>query len=164
MFYMLMLLVAIVTTFLCFLAVITCVSFIFSNQRWLWILPFVLSITFLIISIQPLYLNATNFLSGSYMVQISPDRSVREVFPLVIVILWYFMILTLHYALKQVVKDNTYLSHKQKNLDESRYIEKKEFHAYQARRLALKKLQVDIEQQTSGDLYPIKWVTFYDQH
>ncbi len=159
-----MLLVAIITTLLCFLAVITSLSFIFSNQRWLWILPFVLSITFFIISIQPLYLNATNYLSGSYMVQISPDRSVREVFPLVIVILWYFMILTLHYALKQVVKDNTYLSNKQKNLDESRYIEKKEFFKYQVKQLALKKLQVDIDQQTSGDTYPIKWVTLYDQH
>jgi len=98
------------------------------------------------------------------MVEISPDRSVREVFPLVIVILWYFMILTLHYALKQVVKDNTYLSNKQKNLDESRYIEKKEFSNYQIKQLALKKLQVDIDQQTSGNTYPIKWVTFYDQH
>lgn len=159
-----MLLVAIITTLLCFLAVITSLSFIFSNQRWLWVLPFVLSLTFLFISIQPLYFNATNYISGSYMVEISPDRSVREVFPLVIVILWYFMILTLHYALKQVVKDNTYLSNKQKNLDESRYIEKKEFSNYQIKQLALKKLQVDIDQQTSGTTYPIKWVTFYDQH
>ena len=164
MFYMLMLLVAIVTTFLCFLAVITCASFIFSNQKWLWILPFVLSLTFLAISIQPLFLNATNFISGSYMVEISPDRSVREVFPLIIVILWYFMILTLHYALKQVVKDNTYITNKQKNLDESRYIEQKEYHKYQIHKLALKRLQVDIESQVSGDTYPIKWVTFYDQH
>ncbi len=119
---------------------------------------------FFIISIPPLYLNATNYLSGSYQVSISPDRSVREIFPLAIVILWYFMILTLHYALKQVVKDNSYLSNKQKNLDESRYIEKKEFYAYQIRQLSLKKRQVDIEQQTSGDLYPIKWVTYYDEH
>jgi hypothetical protein len=63
-----------------------------------------------------------------------------------------------------VVKDNTYLSNKQKNLDESRYIEKKEFSNYQIKQLALKKLQVDIDQQTSGTTYPIKWVTFYDQH
>lgn len=159
-----MLLVAVITTFLCFLAIVTCLKFIFSNQRWLWILPFVLSITFFMISIPPLRLNATNFITGSYLVEISPDKSVREIFPLVIVILWYFMILSLHYALKQVVKDNKYLTHKQKNLDESRYIEQKEYQKYLIKQLKLKKFQVDIDKQTSGNTYPIKWVTYYDQY
>ena len=135
-----------------------------SNQRWLWILPFIISITFFMISIPPLKENATALLSGSYMVQISPDRSVREIFPLIIVLLWYFMIITLYFSLKQVVKDNTYISNKKKNLDESRYIEQKEYQKYVIKQLTLRKTQVNIEKQTSGSSYPIKWVTFYDQH
>ncbi len=135
-----------------------------SNQRWLWILPFIISITFFMISIPPLKENATALLSGSYMVQISPDRSVKEIFPLIIVLLWYFMIITLYFSLKQVVKDNSYISHKKKNLDESRYIEQKEYQKYVIKQLTLRKTQVNIEKQTSGSSYPIKWVTFYDQH
>ena len=74
MFYMLILLVAIITTFICFLSIIASVRFLFTKQGLFWLIPLVLSVTFLIMSISPLVLVATQMIDGSYQVSISPDR------------------------------------------------------------------------------------------
>jgi len=164
MFYMLILLVAIITTFICFLSIIASLRFIFTKQGLFWLVPLVLSIVFLIMSISPLVLVASQVIDQSYQVTISPDRSVREIVPLIIVLLWYTMILSFRYALKLVIPDNTYLENKKKNLDEAQYIQKKERQKYLIQQMKRNKKKIDITQEVSGTTYPIKWVTLYDEH
>ena len=164
MFYMLILLVAIITTFICFLSIIASVRFLFTKQGLFWLIPLVLSVTFLIMSISPLVLVATQMIDGSYQVSISPDRSVREVVPLIIVLLWYTMILSFRYALKLVIPDNTYFENKKKNLDEAQYIQKKERQKYLIEQMKRNKKKIDISREVAGTTYPIKWVTLYDEH
>lgn len=158
-----MILVPILTTLLCFLAAAACFRFILSRQGWFWILPLIISTMFLYISIEPLMNVATGAVSGSYMVEISPDRSVREIFPLIIVLIWYSMIITFRYALKMVVPVNRHLINTEKNLNESRYMEKVELRELK-KRVRLKNRRILSFSATSqGDTYPIEWVELFDE-
>lgn len=164
MFNMLMLLVAVFTTLLCFLSAAACLRFLVSRQGWFWVLPFVISVIFFYISISPLAIIATGLAEGSYQVEISPDRSVREVVPLLIILLWYTMIITFRYALKMVVPDNKHLLDTMKNLNEARYMQRIEVRRYQreARRRLRREHRVNLEY--FGSRYPVKWVALFDEH
>lgn len=161
---MLMLLVAVSTTLLCFLSAAACMRFLVSRQGWFWVLPLVISLAFLIISISPLHMIASGLVEGSYLVEISPDRSVREVVPLVIVLLWYTMIITFRYALKMVVPDNKHLLDTMKNLKEARYMQRIELRKYERdlRRKLRRENRVLLER--SGSRYPVTWVALFDEH
>lgn len=161
---MLMLLVAVSTTLLCFLSAAACLRFLLSRQGWFWVLPLVISFAFLYISVTPLFLLATGMISGSYRVEISPDRSVREIIPLIIVLLWYTMIITFRYALKLVVPDNKHLLDTMKNVKEARYMQKIELRKFNKESRKHKKRQVKIERERAGVRYPRKWVTLFDEH
>lgn len=164
MFSMLMLLVAIFTTLLCFLSAAACLRFLFSRQGWFWVFPFAISMVFLYISIAPLHAIATGLAAGTYEVTISPDRSVREVVPLIIVLLWYAMIITFRYALKMVVPDNKHLLDTMKNLKEARYMQRIELRKYQREtRKQLRKI-VKVRLERSGTRYPVRWVALFDEH
>jgi len=158
-----MIFVPILTTLLCFLACAACLRFILSRQGWFWILPLIISTMFLYISIEPLMNVATGAVSGSYLVEISPDRSVREVFPLIIVLIWYAMIITFRYALKMVVPVNRHLINTEKNVKEARYMEKVELRSL-TKRIRLRKKRVAVAfTNTQGDIYPIEWVELFDE-
>lgn len=158
-----MILVPVFTTLLCFLAAAACFRFILSRQGWFWILPLIISAMFLYISIEPLMNVATGAVSGSYLVEISPDRSVREIFPLIIVLIWYSMIITFRYALKMVVPVNRHLINTEKNLNESRYMEKVELRDLK-KRVRLKSRRVlAFSSNSQGDTYPIEWVELFDE-
>jgi hypothetical protein len=161
---MLMLLVALFTTLLCFLSAAACMRFLASRQGWFWVLPFVISITFLVISINPLYNIATGLAEGSYRVEISPDRSVREVVPLVIVLLWYTMIITFRYALKMVVPDNKHLLDTMKNLKEARYMQRIELRKYERELKRKLRRENRVLLERSGSRYPVTWVALFDEH
>jgi magnesium-transporting ATPase (P-type) len=158
-YIMTMLLIALFTTLLCFLSSAATLRFILSRQGWFWVLPFVISLFFLYISISPLYNISTQMVLGTYQVEISGDRSVREIIPLIIIILWYTMIITFRYALKRVVPDNRHLINTEKNLVEARYLEHIEHEKYQNRLKKEAKRIID----ESGTLYPFKWVTLFDE-
>jgi hypothetical protein len=164
MFGMLMLLVAISTTLLCFLSATACLRFIFSKQGWFWVLPLAISLAFLYISISPLYRVASGLVEGSYMVEISPDRNVREIVPLVIVVLWYTMIITFRYALKLVVPDNKHLLDTMKNINEAQYMQKIELRKYQKESRKRMRRELRLERETAGVRYPVKWVALFDEH
>ena len=161
---MLMLLVSVSTTLLCFLSAAACLRFIFSRQGWFWVLPLVISLAFLSISIAPLLANATGLVSGSYTVEISPDRSVREIIPLIIVLLWYSMVITFRYALKLVVPDNRHILDTMKNVKESQYMQRIELRRFnkESRRRLRRQIRIDAEQ--SGTRYPRTWVALFDDH
>jgi len=161
---MLMLLVSVSTTLLCFLSAAACLRFLFSRQGWFWVLPLVISIGFLYISIAPLSQIASGMIAGSYRVEISPDRSVREIFPLLIVVLWYTMIITFRYALKLVVPDNRHMLDTMKNLKESRYMQRIELRKFQkaSRKQQRKLIRIELEQ--SGVRYPSAWVALFDDY
>ena len=158
-----MLLVAISTTLLCFLSCTACLRFIFSRQGWFWILPFLISAIFLYISIDPLIAIITSAVSGSYQIKISPDRSVREIVPLIIVLLWYTMIIAFRYALKAVVPVNQHLIDTQKNLHESRYLERVERRALRKKTENLIDRAYRTTQNQTGTLYPPEWVAGFDE-
>jgi uncharacterized membrane protein len=164
MFTMVMLLVAISTTLLCFLSAAACLRFLFSRQGWFWVLPLVISLAFLYISITPLFQLATGLASGSYRVEISPDRSVREIVPLIIVLLWYTMIVTFRYALKLVVPDNKHLLDTMKNVKEANYMQKIELRTYHKESARHMKRQIKIEREQAGIRYPRKWIALFDDH
>ena len=160
---MMILLVATSTTLLCFLSITACLRFVFSRQGWFWIIPLILSVVFFYISIDPLVQVLTGIATDTYRVTISPDRSVREIVPLIIVLLWYTMIIVFRYALKSVVPVNQQLIDTKKNLYESRYMEKVEL-----KRMRRKvKRQLDAvtssSRQESGTLYPLEWVERFDE-
>jgi len=158
-----MILVPIFTTLLCFLAVAACVRFILSQQGWFWILPLIISAIFLYISIDPLMNVATGAVTGSYLVEISPDRSIREIIPLIIVLIWYSMIITFRYALKMVVPVNRHLINTEKNLKESRYMEKVELRDLRKRVRQKTRRVLVLSSNTQGDTYPIEWVELFDE-
>ena len=158
-----MIFVPIFTTLLCFLAGAACLRFILSRQGWFWILPLIISTMFLYISIEPLMNVATGAVSGSYLVEISPDRSVREIFPLIIVLIWYAMIITFRYALKMVVPVNRHLINTEKNVKEARYMEKVELRSL-TKRIRMRKKRVAFAfANTQGEIYPIEWVELFDE-
>ncbi len=103
-------------------------------------------------------------IAGSYRVEISPDRSVREIFPLLIVVLWYTMIITFRYALKLVVPDNRHMLDTMKNLKESRYMQRIELRKFQkaSRKQQRKLIRIELEQ--SGVRYPSAWVALFDDY
>ena len=164
MFHMLMLLVAVFTTLLCFLSTVACLRFIVSRQGWFWVLPLVISLTFLYISINPLYQIATGMVSGTYRVEISPDRNVREIVPLVIVLLWYTMIITFRYALKMVVPDNKHLIDTMKNLKESEYMQRIELRKFHKASRRQRRRMIKIKREHAGTRYPQKWVALFDEN
>jgi hypothetical protein len=159
---MLMILVPISTTLLCFLACAACLRFILSRQGWFWVLPLFISVSFLYISIDPLMKVATGLISGPYMVEISPDRSVREIIPLIIVFIWYSMIITFRYALKMVVPVNRHLLNTEKNLKESRYMEKVELRR-RKKTMRKKARRSDVmSRMQQGKIYTQDWVKLFD--
>ncbi|MDD2404895.1 MAG: hypothetical protein PHU24_00400 [Sphaerochaetaceae bacterium] len=160
---MMILLVATSTTLLCFLSITACLRFVFSRQGWFWIIPLILSVVFFYISIDPLVQVLTGIATDTYRVTISPDRSVREIVPLIIVLLWYTMIIVFRYALKSVVPVNQQLIDTKKNLYESRYMEKVELK--RMRRKAKRQLDAvtSSSRQESGTLYPLEWVARFDE-
>ena len=158
-----MLLVAISTTLLCFLSCTACLRFIFSRQGWFWILPFLISAIFLFISIDPLIAVITSTITGSYYIEISPDRSVREIVPLIIVMLWYTMIIVFRYALKAVVPVNQHLIDTRKNLHEARYLERVERRALRRRTETLIDRAYLTTQDQTGTVYPLEWVARFDE-
>lgn len=164
MFTMLMLLVSVFTTLLCFLSAAACLRFLFSRQGWFWVFPLALSVIFLYISISPLHAIATGLLEGSYRVEISPDRSVREVVPLVIVLIWYAMIITFRYALKMVVPDNKHMLDTMKNLKEARYMQRIELRRYQRNARRKLRLAVRVHREHTGSRYPVNWIALFDDH
>jgi hypothetical protein len=158
-----MILVPIFTTLLCFLAGAASLRFILSRQGWFWVLPLILSVMFLYISIDPLMNVATGVISGSYSVEISPDRSVREVFPLIIVLIWYAMIITFRFALKMVVPVNRHLINTEKNLKESRYMQEVELRNLKKRIRMKTKQSLALLAYPQGDTYPIEWIELFDE-
>jgi hypothetical protein len=164
MFTMLMLLVSVSTTLLCFLSAAACLRFLISKQGWFWVLPLVISLGFLYISIAPLSQIAAGMITGSYRVEISPDRSVREIFPLLIVLLWYTMIITFRYALKLVVPDNKHLLDTMKNLKESRYMQRIELRKFQKESRKQQKKLIRLELEQRGIRYPRKWIALFDDY
>jgi len=160
---MLMLLVAIGTTLLCFLSAMATLRFLLSRQGWFWVLPLVLSVAFFYLSISPLYMVATEVITGSYQVEISPNRSVREIIPLIIVLLWYLMIITFRSALKLVVPDNKHLINTRKNLTEARYMERIELQKYYKLSRRKRRKEIRIKREHAGTRYPIKWVALFDE-
>lgn len=109
-------------------------------------------------------MNATQVIQGSYQVQISPDNSVREIVPLILVILWSFMLILHNFILSILIPKHTFLEQRKRNLDEARYIQQKEFKRFRLRQLRNRMNQVSIAQETGGERYPVKWITYYDQH
>jgi len=160
---LLMILVPIFTTLLCFLAAAACMRFILSRQGWFWILPLIISAILMYISIEPLMNVATGAVSGSYLIEISPDRSVREILPLIIVLIWYAMIITFRYALKMVVPVNRHLINTAKNLKESRYMEKIEFRNLKKRVRKKNRRTSTGFANTHGDMYSIEWIELFDE-
>ena len=159
---MCMILVPLATPLLCFLASAACLRFVLSRQGWFWVLPLFISAAFLYISIDPLMKVATGLTSGPYMVEISPDRSVREIIPLIIVFLWYSMIITFRYALKMVVPVNRHLINTEKNLKESRYMEKVELRR-RKKTMRKKARRSDImSRMQQGKNYTQDWVKLFD--
>lgn len=158
---MLMLLVAISTTLLTFLCAAATLRFLLSRQGWLWVLPFIISLFFLYLSIAPLYVLATTLVVGGYLVQISPDNSVREIIPLIIVLLWYIMIITFRYALKLLVVDNKYLTNTEKNLHEARYNQLLEIRSLKAKRQKQQDQEHKSHIEKSGNSYPSTWLSLY---
>jgi hypothetical protein len=159
---MLMLLVSISTTLLCFLSAAACLRFLFSRQGWFWVLPLAISIAFLAISISPLYGIATGMIAGSYRVEISPDTSVREIIPLLIVLLWYTMIITFRYALKLVVPDNRHLINTVRNMNEAQYMQRIELRRFHRESRKQQRKQVRVQKEHGGSRYPIQWVALFD--
>ena len=123
----------------------------------------ILSVVFFYISIDQLVQVLTGIATDTYRVTISPDRSVREIVPLIIVLLWYTMIIVFRYALKSVVPVNQQLIDTKKNLYESRYMEKVELK--RMRRKAKRQLDAvtSSSRQESGTLYPLEWVERFDE-
>ncbi len=100
--------------------------------------------------------------SGSYQVEISPDRSVREIVPLIIVLLWYAMIITFRYALKSVVPDNRHIRDTAKNLNEARYMQRVELRRIQRAERKRMAAELRLARKHSGTRYPPKWVALFD--
>ncbi len=164
MFRMLMLLVAVTTSFILFLCLIASVRFLFTPRGVYWILPVIITLLFFMISLAPLKMNAVQVFEGSYQVQISPDTSVREIVPLIIVMLWASMLIIYNFLLSILIPKHTFLEQRKRNLDEARYIQQKEFKRFRLKQLRNRMNQVSIAQETGGDRYPVKWITYYDQH
>ncbi len=158
-----MLLVATFTTLLCFLACTACMRFVLSRQGWFWILPLIISAIFLAISIEPLMAILSGMVQGTYQVVISPDRSVREIVPLIIVLLWYTMIIAFRYALKAVVKENKHAINTRKNLHESRIMEKVELKALKRRSAHQLKAALRKAEDERGSMYPPEWAAAFDE-
>ena len=121
-----------------------------------------ISVSFLAISIAPLQAIATGLVSGPYRVEISPDRSVREIIPLLIVLLWYTMIITFRYALKLVVPDNRHLLDTMKNVKEARYMQRIELRKFHKESRKLQRRQIRYERERSGVRYPVRWIALFD--
>jgi len=164
MFRMLMLLVALTTSFILFVCLIASVRFLFSPRGIYWILPLIITALFFFISLAPLKMNAVQVYQGTYPVQISPDTSVREVIPLVIVMLWATLLIIHNFLLSILIPKKTFQEQRKRNLDEARYIQEKEYRRYRQNLLRDRMKQVSIAQETGGDRYPVQWITYYDQY
>ncbi len=160
---MLILLVAVTTTFILFISLFASVRALFTPRRVYWILPLIITALFFLISLAPLHLNATQVMEGGYRVSISPDTSVREVVPLIIVLLWGAMLIIYNSVLSILMPKHTFIEQRRKNLDEARYIQQKEYKRFRIRQFKKSMKQVSISQETGGDSYPVKWITYYDQ-
>ncbi len=157
-----MLLIALSTTLLAFLASAATLRFLFSRQRWFWVLPFILSLLFLYLSLEPLHIVSTTILSGSYQVRLGPYRSVREIVPLIILFLWYMMIIIWRYALKQVISENKQLLQTKKNVQEAHYIEQLEVRNYEKKRKKKERAALRLYQEQGGNRYPLSWLNLMD--
>ncbi|MFA7371695.1 MAG: hypothetical protein WCY78_07250 [Sphaerochaetaceae bacterium] len=155
---MMMLLVAIGTTLLYFLAAIYAVRSIFSRQGWFWVIPFLLSLIFLYMSLTPLYQVAIGIKAlGTY-------RSIDEIFPLIIAFLWFLLVVTMRAALRIAVPANKHLIDTKKSLEEARYINEIELRKYRQEVRRLRRQATRVRREQMGTIYPLEWVALYDEY
>ncbi len=164
MFAMMMLLIAIGTTLLCFLATLLSIRFIFSRQGWFWVLPSLISLIFLYISIGPLYRVAFGKMGAEYMIQLSAYRSIDGIFPLIVVVLWFLLVISLRLALRIAVPANKHLIDTKRNLAEARYVNELELRRYRREANILRRQATREAREVQGKIYPLEWIALYDEY
>lgn len=119
--------ITIASTFLSFMALLSCLRFLFSRQGIFWVVP-------LFISAILLYQNINSLL------YFGEDPSVVEVtfssiLPTLLSLFWYALVIIFHYTLKLAIPENRYVNDSRKNLSEAQYLEKYEIRKNKKARL-----------------------------
>lgn len=109
--------ITIFATLLSFMALLSCIRFIFSRQSLFWIVP-------LLISIILLYQNINSVLIYGESENIRATFSM--ILPSMLALFWYALVVIFHYALKMAIPENKYINDSRKNLKEAMYLEKYE--------------------------------------
>ncbi len=112
-------LLAIFALLFSFLALVSCLRFIFSRQFLYWILPSVISLVLSFQNLNTILILGTADETPSYV-------GFNEIIPLVLVILWYAMIVVFFFALRMAIPENKYLNDSKKNRAEALYLGKLE--------------------------------------
>lgn len=160
---MMMLLIAVGTTLLCFLSAILAIRFIFSRQGWFWIIPSMISLIFLYLSLEPLFRVAFGNIGEAYQIQLSPYRSIDGIFPLIVVVLWFLLVISLRIALRIAVPENKHLIDAKRNLAEARYVSYLELQHYRREARKLRRKATREAREVQGNIYPLQWVALYDE-
>ncbi|HHU88329.1 MAG: hypothetical protein ACOXZ2_00895 [Sphaerochaetaceae bacterium] len=163
MFAMMMLLIAIGTTLVCFLSAVLSIRYIFSRQGWFWIIPSFISLIFLYLSLGPLFRVAFGNIGEAYQIQLSPYRSIDGIFPLIVVVLWFLLVISLRIALRIAVPENKHLIDTKRNLAEARYVNYLELKLYRKEAHKLRRKAAKEAREVQGKTYPLEWVALYDE-
>ena len=102
-----------------FMALISCIRFIFSKQFAYWILPSIISLILCFQNLNTLLVIATINDSVTKI-------TFSDINPVLLSVLWYAMVIVFYYALKLAIPENKYISDSRKNLSEALYMEKYE--------------------------------------
>jgi len=107
--------IVIVASMLSFMALLSCLRFIFTRQCFFWIVP-------LLISLILLYQNINMVIV--YGEEANAKATLSVLLPAFLSLFWYAHIVIFHYALKLAIPENKYINDSRKNLKEAMYIEK----------------------------------------
>ena len=146
--------IPLISLLFCFMAFLTTMRFILSREGVYWLLPAIISIILFVQNLD-LVIQITE-MGLSY-----DPRTLRNIAPLVIAVLYYISIITFHYALRFKIAENRFRVENRKNRTEALFIEKVE---QRKRKTERKKKEDNLGNKSrEADIYEDKeWTDLFD--
>lgn len=156
-----MLLIAIFTTLLFFLAAVTSLFYLWGHKGGRWLFALLVSGLLLYLSLGPLVEQLVNTLPEFSFSSVSFSRNPADYVLAAIALFWFIQLLVLHRAVSSFDRESAYLTEKRKNLHESRLMEQVEGKNLVRQKRAERKLARLLAKEEQGDLYPSGWATLF---
>ncbi|MCH3908643.1 MAG: hypothetical protein LKE39_10595 [Sphaerochaeta sp.] len=127
-----------------------CIRFLCAKGGQYWILPLLFTL-------------AMGLSNGMLLFGSASPFSTSILVDALLSVLWYAIVITFHYALKRVIRENNYQERVKKDLAESRWQLKVDARAMEAKEESLKLLANGKPRAFDRGIYPSEWTDYFDQ-